>query len=35
MNPLGVWDLHWLRELEAEGFVDAVLATMQSGGEAR
>jgi ABC-type nitrate/sulfonate/bicarbonate transport system substrate-binding protein len=33
MNPLSVWDLHWLRELEAAGFVDGLLAAL--GGEQR
>ncbi|HLH22309.1 MAG TPA: hypothetical protein VK066_07285 [Chloroflexota bacterium] len=28
MNPLSVWDLHWLRELEAEGFIAALLAAL-------
>jgi ABC-type nitrate/sulfonate/bicarbonate transport system substrate-binding protein len=30
MNPLSVWDLHWLRELEAEGFLDRVLGALQN-----
>ena len=30
MNPLSVWDLHWLRELEAEGFIDALYAELQT-----
>ena len=29
MNPLSVWDLHWLRQLDAEGFVDALLAELE------
>ncbi|HEY7065295.1 MAG TPA: hypothetical protein VII06_27710 [Chloroflexota bacterium] len=29
MNPLAVWDLHWLRQLDAEGFVDALLAELE------
>jgi ABC-type nitrate/sulfonate/bicarbonate transport system substrate-binding protein len=30
MNPLSVWDLHWLRELEAEGFVARLLGELAS-----
>jgi hypothetical protein len=30
MNPLSIWDLHWLRELEAEGFMDALCAELQT-----
>jgi hypothetical protein len=30
MNPLSVWDLHWLRQLDAEGFVDALLAELHA-----
>jgi hypothetical protein len=32
MNPLSVWDLHWLRQLDAEGFTDALLAEMEPSG---
>jgi hypothetical protein len=30
MNPLSLWDLHWLRELEAEGFTDTLRAQLQT-----
>jgi hypothetical protein len=30
MNPLSVWDLHWLRQLDAEGFVDRLLTDLAS-----
>ncbi len=28
LNPLSLWDLHWLRQLDAEGFVDTVLSAL-------
>jgi hypothetical protein len=24
INPLTLWDLHWVKELDDEGFIDAV-----------
>jgi hypothetical protein len=30
MNPLSVWDLHWLRQFDADGSLDALLAQLQS-----
>jgi hypothetical protein len=27
-NPLTLWDLHWLKELDDEGFIDDLVATL-------
>jgi len=27
-NPLTLWDLHWLKELDDEGFIDALIAAL-------
>ena len=27
-NPLSLWDLHWLQELDDEGFIDDLLARL-------
>jgi hypothetical protein len=27
-NPLTLWDLHWLKELDDEGFIDHLVATL-------
>ena len=29
VNPLAVWDLHWLRELDDDGFIDDVIKQMK------
>lgn len=28
LNPLSVWDLHWVRELDDEGFIDGLIANL-------
>src|SRR5688572_3115216 len=28
-NPLALWDLHWLKELDDEGFIDELVASFQ------
>ena len=25
INPLALWDLHWVKELDDQGFIDALL----------
>ena len=27
-NPLTLWDLHWLKELDDEGFIDKLIASL-------
>jgi hypothetical protein len=27
-NPLTLWDLHWLKELDDEGFIDNLIASL-------
>ncbi|MGC2049094.1 MAG: hypothetical protein WA635_10850, partial [Gallionella sp.] len=27
-NPLTLWDLHWLKELDDEGFIDGLIASL-------
>jgi hypothetical protein len=27
-NPLTLWDLHWLKELDDEGFIDDLIASL-------
>jgi hypothetical protein len=29
-NPLALWDLHWAKELDDEGFIDALIRDMSS-----
>lgn len=31
LNPLALWDLHWVRELDDEGFIDALIRDMSAG----
>lgn len=31
MNPLILWDLHWLRQLDDEGFIEGLIGEMQQG----
>lgn len=28
LNPLALWDLHWVKELDDEGFIDSLIAKM-------
>jgi hypothetical protein len=28
LNPLSLWDLHWVRQLDDEGFIDALVANL-------
>ena len=28
LNPLALWDMHWLKELDDEGFIDALIQSM-------
>jgi hypothetical protein len=28
-NPLTLWDLHWLKELDDEGFIDGLVANLR------
>lgn len=30
-NPLTLWDLHWLKQLDDEGFIDGLTAALGSG----
>jgi len=30
INPMAVWDLHWVKELDDEGFIDALIKEMSS-----
>ena len=29
-NPMTLWDLHWLKELDDEGFIDELIARLSS-----
>ena len=29
LNPLSLWDLHWVRELDDEGFIDALIRNLE------
>ncbi|MBM2811725.1 MAG: hypothetical protein HW416_2484, partial [Chloroflexi bacterium] len=28
VNPLTLWDLHWLKQIDDEGFIDDLIARM-------
>ena len=28
LNPLALWDMHWVKELDDEGFIDALIQSM-------
>jgi hypothetical protein len=30
LNPLALWDMHWVKELDDEGFIDALIAGMSA-----
>jgi hypothetical protein len=30
LNPLALWDMHWVKELDDEGFIDALIHDMTS-----
>ena len=29
-NPLALWDLHWLKQLDDEGFIDGLISRLSS-----
>ena len=29
INPLTLWDLHWVKELDDNGFIDSLIAKMK------
>lgn len=29
LNPLTLWDLHWVKELDDAGFIDRIMALMR------
>ena len=29
LNPLTLWDLHWVRELDDEGFIDGLIRNLE------
>jgi hypothetical protein len=29
LNPLSLWNLHWVRELDDEGFIDALIRNLE------
>ena len=31
LNPLALWDLHWVKELDDEGFIDTLIGDMSAG----
>lgn len=31
INPLTLWDLHWVKELDDEGFIDSLIGQLSSG----
>jgi hypothetical protein len=31
LNPLALWDMHWVKELDDEGFIDALIREMSTG----
>jgi hypothetical protein len=31
INPLSLWDLHWIKELDDEGFIDALIQQASAG----
>ena len=31
LNPLALWDVHWVKELDDQGFIDALIAGMSAG----
>ena len=30
LNPVALWDLHWVKELDDEGFIDALIENMSA-----
>jgi hypothetical protein len=28
LNPMALWDTHWIKELDDEGFIDALIQSM-------
>jgi hypothetical protein len=31
LNPLALWNMHWVKELDDEGFIDALIGDMSAG----
>jgi hypothetical protein len=31
LNPLALWDMHWVKELDDEGFIDTLIRDMSAG----
>ena len=30
LNPLALWDMHWVKELDDEGFIDTLIKDMSA-----